>query len=559
MKLSLRWQLLLAAIGLSLVLSLLSFQVQSGGLCTTRVPAAGGDYVEGIVGAPRALNPLLSDPYVVDQEIVDLLFDGLTQYDANGRLVPALAEQWQVGEDGRSLRFTLRENITWHDGEPVTAADVAFTYRLMQDEAFPGPAGLRQLWQTVTINVIDSRTVEFVLAEPYAPFLDTTTRGILPAHRLEGVTAADLAAHPFNDSPIGTGPFMVAEDQDWRQSGQLRLLPNPMFWRQGTQLDALTFRFFPDEATLLEAFTAGEIHALNRVPPAQLPVLADEPQIRLFTAPKSRVTTLFFNTDRDTGALTADLGVRRGLAYGLDRDQIIDSELNGQGLRLNGPYLPSSWAYNPDVLSMYATNPLSATAALEQDGWGVPAGEPIRRKEETALVLDLVTLARNRSLATAVAAQWRDIGVGTEIRVLSDIGALRDVLDAGEFDVALVEVQPPADPDLYDFWSQEAIISGQNYTAWNSRRASEALETARQIWRVEERRPYYDTFLRLFSAEVPALTLYQHVYTYAVRDDVNRLDIGLIQRPRDRYQSFSIWFIQYRDVTVNCVPDESSG
>ena len=161
MKPDIRWQALLALVGLALVLMLLSYQVQSAALCTAVVPAAGGTFIEGIVGRPLSLNPLLSDPYPVDRQLSGLVFDGLVRTEADGTVAPALAESWVTSEDGLTLTFTLREGLTWHDGEPVTAQDVAFTYGLMQDEAFPGPAALRQLWQAVTIEVIDAQQIQF--------------------------------------------------------------------------------------------------------------------------------------------------------------------------------------------------------------------------------------------------------------------------------------------------------------------------------------------------------------------------------------------------------------
>ncbi|MCB0008458.1 MAG: hypothetical protein KDE04_18460, partial [Anaerolineales bacterium] len=163
MKLNLRWQILLAVVCLSLVLSLLSFQVQTANLCTQTVPASGGIFVEGVVGLPRQINPLLSDPNPVDQELVSLIFDGLTRYDATGRLVPNLAESWQVSDDGLTVQFTLRDDAHWQDGEPVTAADVAFSYGLLQDEAFPAPANVRALWQAVTIRTDGDWIVAFDL------------------------------------------------------------------------------------------------------------------------------------------------------------------------------------------------------------------------------------------------------------------------------------------------------------------------------------------------------------------------------------------------------------
>lgn len=554
MKRDIRWQLLLAITGFGLVLSLLSFQVQTASLCTTRVPTAGGTFTEGMAGAPRYLNPLLSDPNPVDRELVSLIFDGLTRYDETGQLVPALAQSWTVAEDGLTVRFTLRDGMVWHDGEPVTAADVVFTYSLLQDDAFPGSEALKTLWQAVTINRIDDRTVEFVLPAPYGPFLEATTRGILPAHRLEGVTAASLTSIPFNQAPIGTGPFIVEPDQDWQQTYRLRLVPDPAHWRQGTRINALEFRFYPDEATLVEAFAEGEIHAINNVPPTVLPEVAALPQTRLFTADVPRYTTLLFNLTAAAAPAVQSVEMRQTLAYALDRDTLVDNVLNGQAIPLEGPYLPSSWAYNPAALTLYPHQPLTATNRLREAGWVLPEGEPVRQREGESLSLTLLAQddATHRALAQAISEQWAASGIASTITYTSGLEDLRTQLEARSFDVALFDVLPPGDPDLYDFWSQEAMIQGQNYAGWNHRRASEALENGRQQWRVADRKPYYDTFLRFYDDNLPALTLFQHVSTYALSTEVNQAEIGEIDRPRERYRTLADWFLRFREVTVAC-------
>ncbi len=559
MRFNIRWQLLLAVLSMGLVLSLLSFQVQTAGLCSVTVPAAGGTYVEGMMGKPRYLNPLLSDGYPVDEELVSLIFDGLTRYDESGELVPALAQSWTVSDDGLSVRFTLRQDVTWHDGEPFTAADVAFTYGLYQDENFPGLATLGTLWQAITINQISATQIEFVLPEPYAPFLDVTTRGILPAHRLEGITGANLADSAFNQSPTGTGPFMISSDQNWQRTQRLRLTPNPLHWRQGTKISNLEFRFFPDEITLEEAFEAGEIQAINSVTYTQLPHIAAIPGVRLSTAESARYTSLIFNLSDSGSPALKSVAARQALAYALDRQALIDEVLNGQGLLLEGPYLPSSWAYHPQMLTPYAHQPVSATINLESEGWLLPEGESIRQQEGELLELTLVALDTplQREVATAVAGQWEQVGVMVDLLLYPDVGELRSALANREYDVALAEIKPPGDPDLYDFWSQEALVRGQNYSGWNHQRASEALERGRKAWGMDERRAFYDIFQRYYDNNLPALTLFQHVYTYAMSGDVNEAEIGRISHPRDRYESMANWFLFYRDVTVGC-PEDSA-
>jgi peptide/nickel transport system substrate-binding protein len=558
MRVTLRWQLLLAFLSLGLVLALLTFQVQTASFCTVTVPAAGGTVTEGMVGAPVHLNPLLSDANPVDRELTSLIFDGLTRYNEAGELEPALAESWQVAEDGRSLQFALREDLTWHDGQPITANDVAFTYGLIQDEAFPGPAALRQLWQAVTINVIDERTVEFTLDEPYSPFLEATTRGILPAHRWQSVTAASLPDNALNRNPIGSGPFAVEADQEWQRTRRLRLTPHAGHWQQGTQVTGLEFRFYPDEETLLQALENREIYAINSVTPSLLPQVAAMPNVRLFSAVADRYTAIFFNLAAAGNPAWRPVEMRQALAYGLDRNRLVDETLSGQGVVLDGPYLPTSWTYNPNILTPYPTSAVTATNLLASGGWNLPEGATIRQREGESLTLQLLALntPTNRLLAEAIGEQWSALGIGVQLSLAADLPELRQWLAERQFDAALVDVRPPRDPDLYDFWSQEAIIRGQNFAGWNNRRASEALEQARQTWGQTNRRPFYDTFLRLYDTDLPALTLFQHVYVYGLSDEVHEAEIGRIHHPRDRYKTMANWFLLFRDVTVSC-PDEA--
>ena len=555
-KSNIGWQLLLAVLCLGLVSSLLSYQAQTAGLCSTRVPAAGGTFVEGIVGAPQYLNPLLADANPVDREISSLLFDGLTRYDDDGRLVPALAKSWRVSDDGRRIDFSLRDDVTWHDGEGVTAEDVVFSYRLLQNEAFPAPAGARTLWESVTISSTGRLSVTFTLPESYSPFLEATTRGIVPAHVLGDVPAGSIPEHDFNQAPTGTGPFMVPQGENWQRTGVLHLIPNRANWRQGIKLDAIAFRFFSNAERLLEAYKTGEIQAINNVPPSLFPEVASLPETRLYTAPLPRYTQVLFNLTEEGMSALGNRNVRHALAYAVDRELLVDRALNGQGLVIDGPYPPMSWAHQPDALTIYPYQPLSATQTLENEGWTLPEGGMVREGEAATLILRvlLVDEPQYRRVAEELASQWAAAGVGVEINAVdpeSYGAALRD----RAFDVAVVEVAAPGDPDLYDFWSQEAIVRGQNYAGWNSRRASEALEQARQLWDVGERRRYYEAFLQYFSRELPALTLYQHAYTYAVSDSVNELEIGRIDHPRDRYETLADWFLLYRDVAVACTEE----
>jgi len=201
-----RWQILLIVLGVVLVGILLTYLAIN--YTTVLRPGRGGTYVEGIVGFSQYLNPLLSGYNEVDRDICALMFSGLTRLNERGEVEADLARGWEVTLDGLTYTFHLRSNAYWHDGTPVTSDDVVFTMGLLQDPDFPGPPDLgSQIWQTVTVEQVDRRTVRFTLSSPYALFLDYTTVGILPAHLLRGVQAADLPAVQFNLNLSGSYPI----------------------------------------------------------------------------------------------------------------------------------------------------------------------------------------------------------------------------------------------------------------------------------------------------------------------------------------------------------------
>src|SRR5438477_1794623 len=181
-------------------------------------PAYGGTYVEGVAGVPQYLNPVIAATDV-DQDVARLAFSGLTRYDQAGAIVPDLASAFHTESDGRIWTFDIRENATWHDGQPVTADDDVLTVKLLQDHRYLRPDS--DALRGVTVDKTSMRTVRFTLPDVYGPFADSTTVPLLPSHLLGNVPYAELSRQPFNASPIGTGPFRVTE-VDGRQVVLLR-------------------------------------------------------------------------------------------------------------------------------------------------------------------------------------------------------------------------------------------------------------------------------------------------------------------------------------------------
>jgi len=547
-----RWQILLIILGVVLVGILLTYLATN--YTTVLRPGRGGTYVEGIAGSPGYLNPLLSGYNEVDRDICALIFNGLTRLNGQGEVEADLARGWEVTDDGLTYTFHLRSNAYWHDGTLVTADDVIFTIGLLQDPDFPGPPDLgSNVWQTVTVEKVDRRTVRFTLSEPYAPFLDCTTVGILPAHLLKGTRAADLPAAEFNLNPVGSGPFQLAEiDVEGETITAMVLERSSRSYRTRPYLDRVQLRFYPSHQAVLNAYEAGEIEGIAQITPSDLPRARAFPGLNLFSAQIAEQGLVFLNLRRSELSFFQEAEVRQALLYALDRQQIIDDVLNGQAVIAHSPLIPGTWAYKDDV-PRYEHDPARANELLNEAGWMPSQAEGgVRRKGGQRLAFTLLTSSEPErvEVAKTLARQWAAIGVTVTVETASPL-EVRETLEKREFEAILVHVSLPGDPDPYPFWHETQVEHGQNYAGFEHRRISEVIEQARRIVNRERRRELYDEFQEIFAQEVPALLLYVPVYTYGVDERIHDLQIAPLASPSDRFRTISDWWIVPRRVFVS--------
>jgi len=501
-----RWQILLILVGILLVAALLAYLAAN--YTTVLRPGPGGTYVEGVVGEPRYLNPLLSGQNEVDRDVGALIFCGLTRLNSRGEVEPDLASRWEITAGSTPIvtyTFTLRTNAYWHDGTPVTADDVIYTIRLLQDPEFPGPPGLGSaLWKTITVGRVDRRTVSFTLIEPFAPFLDYTTVGILPAHKLEGVAASDLPALGYNTSPIGCGPFQL-ESMDVADDGTVQsvvLQRFPRYHGSRPQLDRIQFRFYPNDQRVIKAYQAREIDGIGRVPLAHLDQARSIPTLDLLSAPTAEYAGVLFNLRRGELGYAEDSAVRRALMHAIDVQAIIDDALGGQAVPAQGPLLRGTWAHT-DLAERYEYDPDRAEDLLDEAGWERrEIVDDWRRKGGRRLEFSLLASSEPERLSVAqmVIEQWAAVGVTVTLKTGSPL-EVRQALEARDFDAILVSIAIPGDPDPYPFWHETQVESGQNYTGLAHRRISEVIEQARVLVGPgnQARQELYEEFQDLFA------------------------------------------------------------
>ncbi|RME81298.1 MAG: peptide ABC transporter substrate-binding protein [Caldilineae bacterium] len=544
-----RWQAVIALLGLLLVVALLSYATYT--YTSEYVPARGGVFVEGVVGNPQYINPVLCQYNEVDRDLCALVFNGLLRFDEQGNLQPDLAESWEVNATATVYTFTLRSDIRWHDGLRITADDVIFTVQLMQDPELPVLPDLAALWRSVIPIRVNDRTVVFQLSGPYAAFPDYTTIrwfGVLPRHYWQRYSPAELPQAQLNTQPIGSGPFRVTEID----SQHVRLEPNLRQMDETPYLDALEFRFYPDYGSILAAAEMGEVHGVSRILPEYLSQAENMPDLQLFTSPLPGYSLILFNVDNPNAPFLQEQAVRQALAYGLNRERLLNDVIPGVGMPADSPILPGTWAYNPDI-PRYEYSPEQARTLLDASGWVDTDGDGIRDKDGVPLSFALMIDDAPSSLliAQTVAADWAQIGVQVQPEPVSFTGLVSDFLVPRNFAAAIVQWELIGDPDPYPLWHSSQISpEGQNFSGWQNRDADIAMEQARITPVRAERARYYRQFQTYFAQDVPAILLYYPLYTYGASTAVNNMEVGRLNVPADRFRTFPRWYILTHKVTL---------
>jgi len=534
-----RWLLLLTlTVG---VLALGVVWYRASRLSQTHPPEPGGTYTEGIAGAPSRINPLFDSANDVDKDLSALIFSGLTRLGPDGEVLPDLAESWDIGDYGLSYTFHLRDGVLWHDGEPFTADDVVFTFKALQDDNYRGDPARAELFRSLTVSKIDDLTVKVDLAQPFAPVLAYLSIGILPQHLLGDLDAGQLYASPFNQQPIGTGPFRLFD----LSSDRAVLASNPSYHLGEPYLSRLELRFFTDEPTLLKALKEGQVlGAFFRSPLSADDRLYVEGNDRwqVLQLPSTTYTILYFNN-----ALLPlqDKRVRQALAYATDRDTITAAILEGQAVRADSPIPAGTWAYY-SALGGYGYDPTRAAALLDEAGWVMQPGG-VRAKDGQELRLNLVTNEEGSRLAVAdaIAASWSALGIPTVVSPQQPTSLLRDMLMPHHFDVALYGFDGGLDPDPYPAWhSSQTAAGGNNLAGFVNPQSDLVLEKARQTSDIATRKTLYFQFQEIFALEMPSLPLYQRTLTYVVDRRLQGVAPLVLFDSSSRFSEISQWHLE---------------
>ncbi len=541
-----RWQILIILLTGLIVGLLLIIQKPQTQILENK-PQAGGVYTEAIVGSFQRFNPLLDHYNQADRDADRLLFNGLIKFDANGLPQPDLAESWGITKDGLTYNFSIRDTITWHDGDDFTVDDIIFTIDMMRDDASVLPSDLKEFWKSVKISKLDDYNLQMRLPEPYAPFLDYLTFGVLPSHLLKDLTYQQIVESTFNLQPVGTGPYQMEKllVEENKVAG-VALRMNKNYFAGRPYIDQIVLRYYADSATAYKAYKDGKVQGISQVTVDVLPSVLAEPNLSIYSSRKPELSLIFLNLNNPDVEFLQDPVVRLALMKSINRSYLINRILNGQAIPADSPILAGTWAfYNDSPITFDAE---AAVNELKNDGYiFANEGDTVRSKDGNYLSFTLAYPDNPHHLAIAEAIQndWVTLGVEVKLEPVTYDQLIEDKLAKRNYQTALVDINlsRSPDPDPYPFWDQAQATGGQNYSQWDNNSASEYLEQARVNFDYAERNRLYHNFQVVFRKEMPALLLYYPVYNYAVNSLVQGVQVGPIYDPSDRFASIADWYL----------------
>jgi peptide/nickel transport system substrate-binding protein len=494
----------------------------------------------GQVSEVANLNPTLY-PRTPDSNVQCLSFDGLIKPQPDLSFGPSLAESWDVSEDGTLYTFHLGKNITWHDGQPFTAADVVFTFTSLADPTYVGGAESRvdsivgaadyragTATSVSGIQAVDDYTVTFQLASANAAFLAQLNIPVLPKHLLGDIAPGEWDKADFNRNPIGTGKYKFVE---WKSGQYISLAKNPDYFGEQPSIDTITYRF-GDQTTLTAALINGEIDVVESIEPSEAELLAGMGTATAFTYPTLNMYYIGLN---QLNANLKDLKVRQAMSYALDKATIVSTVFGDFAFATDDIFPENHWSHSTDVTA-YPYDPAKAESLLQEAGYTKNAAG-IYEKDGAPLhlIYDMVTKGQAQAdMAQLIQQYFKAVGIDMEIReqdfatlaftrlLPQDANGQTRAVTADDFDMFTLGFGVEVDPDEYRnyFVSGATPPNGMNFISYNSPTVDALFAKSLTLTTLEEREACYHEIAAAISNDIPWIPLYGNLSVAGVSNKV---------------------------------------
>ncbi|HUC31074.1 MAG TPA: ABC transporter substrate-binding protein [Candidatus Paceibacterota bacterium] len=501
---------------------------------TKAVPAAGGEYTEGMLGQPEYINPVIASSET-DLDLVKMVYSNLQ--DISDSITPsANLKTWDV---------RLKQGLTWQDGTQLTSDDVIFTVQSIQNPDANSP--LFESWQGVTVSRVSELEVQFTLTNPYAFFGDTLDNlYILPKHLFADTPPGNWHLSDYNLKPVGSGPYQfVSYDKNsdgFISSYQLTAWDGTI--EAHPLIQNFNFDFFNDENTLVQNFNEGKIDGFGNVSPQDTADITRPDDT--FAWPTSAYYAVFFNQSVNLGL--QDPIVREALSAAVDRNGLISAALGGNGTPEYGPVPQNAQYYN--AITPVTSSPAFAENILNNDGWTITGSSTFRSKVIGGVAIPLVvnlTVPQIDFLSTTASflqTAWQNIGVQVNVIPDSSNDIVNNLIPDRNYESLLFGNVLGPSSDLYSFWdSSQDFAPGLNLSLYNNPSVDSLIERARQNPVGTSTAEEIETVQTDIAASYPAIFLYSPDYVYVTNKNVQGISTDLLTDPSDRFREIESWYL----------------
>lgn len=518
----------------------------------TDVPNRGGTLSEGIVGSPRFINPLLSVSDA-DEDLTSLIYSGLLKATPSGELVDDLSKEHHISENGLEYSFTLKDDIYFHDGEPVTASDVEFTVKKAQDSKLRSPKRIN--WDGITVQKIDEKNIKFILKQPYSPFIENLTMGILPEHVWRSLDSDQFAASLFNTEPIGSGPYKIKKIK--RNSGGVpiyyQLEPFEKYALGEPYIKNLLLSFYKNDDDALEAFTKGDVESVSGILPETLSqIINSDTKVENSSLP--RVFGVFFNQNQAPVLINKE--VRMALNMVVEKNRIVQDVLDGYGTAIDGPLPFGNFTAETVTTNTSTSTPTDlALALLTKNGWTLNQTTGVMEKKIKNEVIPLSFSISTgdapelKQTALILQEEWQKIGAHVDIKIFETGDLNQNIIRPRKYDALLFGEVTGRDFDLYPFWhSSQRNDPGLNIAMYVNSKADKLLEEMRATTDNAVKEEKYAEFEQLIKDDIPAIFTYTPDFIYLVPERLKNLKMGEAIKPSERFMNVHEWYIETNKV-----------
>ena len=516
-------------------------------------PSYGGQYIEGTVGAPQYINPVLAKSNEADLDLSKLIFSGLFKYNERLEIVPDLAKTIDISSDKLTYKIQLKDKAVWHDGQPITTDDIVFTIATLKNPE------LKSSWSAIaqTIQIIpqDKNNIVFVLSKPMSGFLNFLTVGLLPKHIWQNIPIKQFTLSGYNLKPIGSGPWQFKKLTRNAQ-GEIRsyiLERNQKFYDPGPYLSKITFQFYKDFDELAKAAQKRQISGISYAPAHIEQQLISGGVLKKYSLPLPHYTAIFFNIQNNK-ALNSKI-VRQALSYAVPRDKIIDEVLFGEGQVLQGPLLPPNPYYAPDLVQ-YNYDPAKTNKLLASTGWKM-GDDGFWHQGDQTLEITLTTVQQSdlEQIGQIIQSSWQDLGIKTKLLSVPPDMMQSEIITPHNYQALIFGIVQKFDADPYPLWhSSQTKSPGLNLALYDNTRVDDLLAKAQTTPFDDVKKKKYIEFQQIINDELPAIFLYTDSYTYLVDKNIKGINVEKINAPSDRLNGINNWYISTKNVPKKSAP-----